>query len=79
MVEFLWITARRTIQKALVKSKLLFYWLVNFTDKNENALVETIITYPSLSDLETIMQMGMEQGMIAMLEKLDELLSTMKK
>lgn len=79
MVEFLWITARRTIQKALIKSKLLFYWLVNFTDKNENALVETIITYPSLSDLETIMQMGMEQGMIAMLEKLDELLSTMKK
>ncbi|PKF74258.1 SRPBCC domain-containing protein [Chryseobacterium sp. PMSZPI] len=49
-------------------------WEVSFSDKNENTLVETIVTYKSLSDLETIIQMGMEQGMIATLEKLDELL-----
>ncbi|AYL95812.1 SRPBCC family protein [Mucilaginibacter celer] len=54
-------------------------WLVNFTDKDENALVETIVTYKSLSDLETVIQMGMEQGMMATLEKLDELLLTLNK
>jgi uncharacterized protein YndB with AHSA1/START domain len=54
-------------------------WLVNFTDRGENALVETIVTYKSLSDLETVIQMGMEQGMMATLEKLDQLLLTLKK
>jgi uncharacterized protein YndB with AHSA1/START domain len=54
-------------------------WLVNFTDMGENALVETIVNYKSLSDLEQVIQMGMEQGMIATLEKLDELLLNLKK
>ena len=49
-------------------------WLVAFTDKDKNTLVETTVTYKSLSDLEQVIQMGMEQGMIATLEKLDELL-----
>ncbi|WEK20729.1 MAG: SRPBCC domain-containing protein [Candidatus Pedobacter colombiensis] len=54
-------------------------WLVTFIDKGENAIVETIVTYKSLSDLEQVIQMGMEQGMMATLEKLDELLLTLKK
>ena len=54
-------------------------WLVTFTDKDENALVETIVTYESLSDLEKVIQMGMEQGMKATLEKLDELLLALHK
>lgn len=53
-------------------------WRVTFTDKGENALVETVVTYRSLADLEQVIQMGMEQGMIATLEKLDELLLTLK-
>ncbi|PUZ22989.1 ATPase [Chitinophaga parva] len=53
-------------------------WRVTFTDKGENTLVETIVTYKSLADLEQVIQMGMEQGMIATLEKLDELLLTLK-
>ena len=52
-------------------------WLVTFTDKGENALVETVVTYKSLSELEQVMQMGMEQGMIATMAKLDELLLTL--
>lgn len=52
-------------------------WVVTFTDKNENTLVETIVSYQSLTDLETIIEMGMEQGMMATLEKLDELLLTL--
>ena len=51
-------------------------WLVSFTDKEENALVETVVTFKSLADLETVIQMGMEAGMIATLKKLDELLLT---
>lgn len=54
-------------------------WVVTFTDKEENALVEIVVTYKSLSDLETVINMGMEQGMIATLEKLDELLLTLTK
>jgi hypothetical protein len=37
--------------------------------------VETIVTYNSLSDLEKVVQMGMEQGIKATLAKLDDLLS----
>jgi uncharacterized protein YndB with AHSA1/START domain len=54
-------------------------WLVTFTDKGENALVETVVTYKSLSDLEQVVQMGMEQGIVATLEKLDALLLALKK
>jgi uncharacterized protein YndB with AHSA1/START domain len=54
-------------------------WVVTFTDKEENALVETVVTYASLSDLETVIQMGMEQGMMATLQKLDELLLIINK
>ena len=54
-------------------------WLVAFTDKGKNTLVETTVTYQSLSDLEQVVQMGMEQGMIATLEKLDELLLIINK
>ncbi len=54
-------------------------WLVTFSDKDENTLVETVVTYSSLQDLETIIQMGMEEGMKATLEKLDELLLILNK
>lgn len=54
-------------------------WLINFTDKGENALVETIVTYKSLADLEKVIQMGMEQGMRLTLAKLDTLLQNMTK
>jgi uncharacterized protein YndB with AHSA1/START domain len=54
-------------------------WRITFTDKGENALVETVVTYQSLSDLEKVIQMGMEQGMMATLKKLDELLLNIAK
>src|SRR5690606_9035174 len=49
-------------------------WTVSFTDKNEHTLVETLVQYDSLEGLETVLQMGMKEGMTATLEKLDELL-----
>ena len=53
-------------------------WLITFIDKGENALVETLVTYGSLSDLEKVVQMGMYEGMKATLEKLDQLLAKCK-
>lgn len=52
-------------------------WVVTFTDKGENAVVETVVTYASLADLEAVINMGMEQGMTSTLSRLDELLETL--
>jgi uncharacterized protein YndB with AHSA1/START domain len=64
-----------TLNPALPRAK----WEVTFSDKGENAIVETIVFYNSLADLETIINMGMQEGMMSTLEKLDELLLTLKK
>lgn len=64
-----------TINKDLPRAK----WLVTFNDKDDNSTVTTVVTYNSLNDLETIINMGMEEGMTATLEKLDELLATLTK
>lgn len=67
--------AEGTINENLPRAE----WRVTFTDKGDNALVETVVTYKSLADLETVIQMGMEQGLMATLEKLDELLQQLDK
>lgn len=53
-------------------------WHVQFSDKGENALVETTVTYQSLADLEAVINMGMKDGLTSTLESLDELLPTLK-
>jgi uncharacterized protein YndB with AHSA1/START domain len=62
------------INKDLPRAK----WEVTFTDKADNTVVETIVFYASLNDLETVINMGMQDGMISTLEKLDELLAIKK-
>lgn len=54
-------------------------WEVTFSDKGDNTVVQTIVYYASLTDLETVINMGMKDGMIATLEKLDQLLLTLNK
>lgn len=54
-------------------------WEVSFHEFGQNALVESIVTYNSLADLETVIQMGMEMGMASTLERLDDLLATLNK
>jgi uncharacterized protein YndB with AHSA1/START domain len=54
-------------------------WNVTFTDAGENSIVENFVTYASLGDLETVIQMGMKDGLISTMEKLDELLLALKK
>jgi uncharacterized protein YndB with AHSA1/START domain len=54
-------------------------WDVSFKDLGENAIVETIVTYNSQADLETVIKMGMKEGMTSTLERLDDLLLKLKK
>ena len=49
-------------------------WDVRFDDYNDNSIVTSVVKYNSLSDLETVIQMGMEEGMRSTLERLDDLL-----
>ena len=49
-------------------------WDVRFDDYNDNSIVTSVVKYNSLSDLETVIQMGMEEGMKSTLERLDDLL-----
>lgn len=51
---------------------------VTFQDLGENALVLTIVIYNSLEDLETVIQMGMQEGLTSTLERLDDLLLIMR-
>lgn len=54
-------------------------WDVTFTDLGDNAVVQTVVTYQSLNDLETIIQMGMQEGITSTMEKLDDLLLILNK
>lgn len=54
-------------------------WDVSFSDKSAHTLVETLITYESPEDLETVIQMGMKEGMTSTLERLDELLKSINR
>ncbi|WP_422348713.1 SRPBCC family protein [Flagellimonas sp.] len=53
-------------------------WDVTFSDLGKNAMVQTIVTYKSLESLEMVIQMGMKEGLESTLERLDELLPTLK-
>ena len=58
-----------------IKSDLpLAKWEVTFTDKNINTLVQMKVIYNSLEDLELVINMGMKQGMISTLNRLDKLI-----
>ncbi|WAC14741.1 SRPBCC family protein [Dyadobacter pollutisoli] len=49
-------------------------WDVTFQDQVENSLVQTIVTYKSLEDLEAVIQMGLKDGLTSTMERLDDLL-----
>jgi uncharacterized protein YndB with AHSA1/START domain len=51
-------------------------WNVTFTDKGEKTLVELLISYDDLDQLEATLQMGFEEGLAMAMENLDELLLT---
>ena len=54
-------------------------WFATFTDLGDTTLVQTIVTYKSLAELETVINMGMKDGLTMTLESLDDLLSKLTK
>ena len=53
-------------------------WDVQFKDMGAHSIVENVVTYNSLNDIETVINMGMEEGMKSTLERLDDLLNKLK-
>lgn len=54
-------------------------WDTRFNDKATRTVVHTVVQYGSLKDLETVIGMGMEEGLASTLERLDELLADLTK
>ncbi|SIT83598.1 PhnB protein [Pontibacter indicus] len=53
-------------------------WEISFTPKQEVTLVENLITFDDLAQLETTIQMGFKEGLTAAMENLDQLLAAQK-
>ena len=51
---------------------------VSFVDLSDHTQVNTVVTYESPENLETVIRMGMEEGLTSTLERLDELLLTLE-
>lgn len=47
---------------------------MTFTEQGAHTLTETVVTYNSPKDLQTVIDMGIEEGLTSTLERLDELL-----
>lgn len=54
-------------------------WNVTFTGKGDHTLVEMIISYADLAQLEATIQMGFKEGLGMAMENLDALLPQLKK
>lgn len=54
-------------------------WEVTFSDKGQTTLVEYVISFDDLTQLERILQMGFKEGIIIAMEGLDEVLDSLKK
>jgi len=54
-------------------------WHSTFEEISDKTLVQTVVTYRSLADLEAVIQMGMKEGLTMALDQLEELLEDLKK
>lgn len=66
--------AQGNINKDMPQSK----WDITFTGKDNTTLVEIVITYDDLAQLEATLQMGFKEGLTIAMEGLDELLKRIK-
>lgn len=53
-------------------------WSVSFSGKGDSTLVESLVVYKDLAQLETILQMGIKEGLTIAMEGLDALLPELK-
>lgn len=54
-------------------------WEVSFSGKGEHTIVQMLISYNDLAQLEATIQMGFKEGLGMAMENLDELLPSLKK
>lgn len=54
-------------------------WKVTFKDMDKHTLVQTVVKYKSLEALDTVINMGMKEGLTSTLDRLDDLLATLNK
>jgi uncharacterized protein YndB with AHSA1/START domain len=50
-------------------------WDCSFEEKGDHTLVTSLVVYQNLAELETILQMGLQEGLTLALGNLDELLA----
>lgn len=67
--------ADANINEAMPKSK----WELTFTGKKDITLVESLISYDDLAQLEATIEMGFKEGLTMAMEGLDELLPKLKR
>ncbi|MCF2489436.1 SRPBCC domain-containing protein [Dyadobacter sp. CY347] len=51
-------------------------WLLSFNENNSNTIVDVLITFNELSDLEKHLEMGFKEGFLMAFENLDEVLES---
>jgi hypothetical protein len=54
-------------------------WRIQFLENGDKTLVDSILTYNSLTDLETILGYGFKEGVTAGIQGLEELIENLKK
>ncbi|NOT72067.1 MAG: SRPBCC domain-containing protein [Hyphomicrobium sp.] len=54
-------------------------WDVTFTERATSTLVHTVVAYQSAEAIQQVIDMGMKDGMISTMERLDELLVALSK
>jgi uncharacterized protein YndB with AHSA1/START domain len=54
-------------------------WSANFSEMGSNTFVETLVVYDTLDALETVIKMGLKEGLSITLTQLDKLLETINK
>jgi uncharacterized protein YndB with AHSA1/START domain len=64
-----------TLNEDMPQSK----WHVSFTGQGEHTLVDMMISYDDLAQLEATIQMGFKEGLSMAMENLDALLPNLKK
>lgn len=52
-------------------------WHASFTATGDRTMVTIVTTYDTVEDLETVLKMGMQEGLTMALNNLDELLQTL--
>jgi len=77
--KFTWLDAFSDSEGNINKDMPRSEWEVNFTDNGKSTLVEILISYDDLDQLDATLKMGFKEGLIMAMDNLDDLLPSLKK